>query len=301
MIKIDYDMDAATYHGDPCDVPSLSASIGHLMVSKSPAHAYAFHPKLGGHVREATDAMDLGSLGHAKFIGLEDDRIVVAADEEGQPYRDFRKKAAQQLRDELVEQGKIVVLHKQIVTINRAVDRWKKRFLEDFDAPIEITGKPEVSLFWEETASDGTIVQCRGRVDLLDIVGGYAQIDDHKTCASAHPKPVQRHVHEYGYDIQRAAYVSAIGKIHPELLGRINYRWLFTETSQPYVVQDYVAAGTMRTVGEVKWRQAIDLWAMCCQRDRWPGYSEKTIRLEANRWELEQQFEAFGEDEDVAA
>jgi hypothetical protein len=297
MFKIDYDMDAATYHGDPCDVPSLSASIGHLMVSKSPAHAYAFHPKLGGQVREATDAMDLGSLGHAKFIGLEDDRIVVAADDEGQPYRDFRKKAAQQLRDELIEQGKIVVLHKQIVSINRAVDRWKKRFLEDFNEPIEVKGSPEVSLFWEETASNGTIVQCRGRVDLLDIVDGRGFIDDHKTCASAHPKPVQQHVHAYGYDIQRSAYVSALGKICPELLGRIRYRWLFTETSQPFVVQPYEAAGTLITVGDVKWRQAIDLWAMCCERDRWPGYSERMIRLEANEWELTRTFEGMDEDE----
>ena len=35
---------AADYHADPCEVPSLSASIASLLVNRSPFHAWSAIP-----------------------------------------------------------------------------------------------------------------------------------------------------------------------------------------------------------------------------------------------------------------
>ena len=50
-----HDIPPREYHADPCPAPSLSRSIAKLLVERSPAHAYAAHPRLGGPRNRAID------------------------------------------------------------------------------------------------------------------------------------------------------------------------------------------------------------------------------------------------------
>jgi len=293
MNRLDFEMGEGAYHADPCEAPSLSASIAKLLVSECPAIAYNAHPKLGGDPWEASASMDLGTVAHSLTLGVPDKRIVVAVDENGEVAKDFRRKPVQELRDRAVAAGKICVLDKEISRAREMSASWL-RWLQRYKITLE--GRAEVSMFWEETSSDGTIVQCRGRMDLLELTSS-ALITDLKTCRRAHPKSVRSAIEEYGYHIQEAAYRSGLAKVFPELAGRIRYRWLFGETRKPYVLQPYKPAGSMRWAGEVLWKQAIDLWALCIRTGNWAAYSEDEILVEASPWEL-QHAESFGMEEE---
>ena len=64
-----YDLPEHEYHSDPCDSPSLSASIAQTIVLESPAHAWLQHPRFGGKQIEPTKEMDRGTLVHALLLG----------------------------------------------------------------------------------------------------------------------------------------------------------------------------------------------------------------------------------------
>src|SRR3990167_5120693 len=59
-------MPMAEYQGDPGPEPSLGPGIAKLLVTRSPAHAWAAHPRLNPEYREKeSSAFDLGSAAHA--------------------------------------------------------------------------------------------------------------------------------------------------------------------------------------------------------------------------------------------
>jgi hypothetical protein len=148
--------------------------------------------------------------------------------------KDFRTKAAKEARDAARAAGKTVVKAADFAAAEIVADELKVRLARK---GIKLTGSSEQKVEWtEETEEDGSVL-CRGMIDHLvmhftDVTG--ATIYDVKTIRSAHPKTVQRHILEYGYDIQEAAYRSAVGHIVPEAIGRIDFVFLFCEIEPPY-------------------------------------------------------------------
>jgi len=279
------------YHADPCAMPSLSSTIAHKLVSKSPAHAYLAHPRLGGKPQEPTAAMDEGSLLHEIILrgvdSVQDRLVIVAAD-------DWRTKAAREKRDDARAAGKQPVLEKNLMPALSACVEILARFQ---DLGIVLSGVSEVAAFWQEHASDGTLVQCRGMFDHLLRADGV--IYDLKKSRSAHPKALRKHVEGYGYHLQAEAYRRALERIEPRLAGKVQFRWLFVEAEAPYGVTIAEPAGSMRRLGEACWSQAVDAWAHCLATNDWPAYPREVQRLEASPWALEG---AFSEEEgEVAA
>ena len=114
-------------------------------------------------------------------------------------------------------------------------------------------------------------------------------IYDVKTIRSADPQSCSRHAYEYGYDIQAAAYRSAVSKLHPKLAGAIDFIFLFVEVEPPYAVHPCRPDGTLRELGERRWQRAVDLWSRCITSDTWPGYSQGISTLSAPLWALAQE------------
>lgn len=276
-----YGMSPAAYHADPCSVPSLTASIAHVLVAKSPQHAWLMHPRLGGKRRDTTRGMEMGTIAHALLLGTEHDLVVVEAD-------DWRSKAAKDLRDAAAANGKVPCLRRDLEEAETAVKGIRSRLRA---AKLKLSGKSEVSIFWSEEADDGSIVQCRGRLDHLVLAKQRAFIYDLKSCRSAHPRACRSHAYEYGYDIQAAAYSSAIAKVLPKYAGRCEFRFLFAELEEPYALTPCVPSGAMRELGERRWRRAINSWAQCTAAKKWPGYAEGLVQLEAPPWALAEEEE----------
>lgn len=277
-------MSAVEYHADPCDTPSLSASIAHVLDSQSPMHAYTMHPRLGGVARPPTKAFDLGSLSHALLLGNGKDIAIIDAP-------DYRTKAAQAARDQARDDGKVPVLvtaHEEAVEVT---DTLRQRFA---DLGLVLNGKSEVAAFWTENTYDGTPVQCRGMMDHLKAPVVY----DLKSCRSAHLDSCRKHVDAYGYDIQRAAYVSAMETLHPEFAGRIDFVFIFYELSPPFAVTPVRLSGAFRDLGRRRWKRAVNTWAQCLGANRWPAYVDSITELEPPKWamsnDMERQFDTVG-------
>jgi len=277
-------MSADEYHSDPLPTPSLSSSIAHTLVSRSPLHAWSQHPRLGGVPREPTKSLDRGSLSHALMLGAGKELAILDFD-------DFRTKAAREARDAARAEGLLPVLLKDLDAAEAVAIELRKRFAE---YGVALDGQKEIVVTWSETADDGSEVLCRGMMDHVAI----PIIDDLKSCRSAHPLACQRHVDGYGYAIQHAAYVSAIEKLHPELAGRVSMRFVFYELEPPFAVTPVRLSGAFRELGHRRWRRAINAWARCLREARWPAYVDGWTELEPPPWALSQDVAEQMDDRD---
>jgi hypothetical protein len=276
-------MSADDYHADPCTVPSLSSSIAHILVTESELHAWAAHPKLGNKRKpKSSKAFDHGSLVHELILGEGRGYVAIDAD-------DYRTKKAQEQRDAARAEGKTPVLSHQLTEARESA---AIIMAELINRGVRLNGTSEVAILWVEQADDGTPVQCRAMLDHLaaDLCG----IWDLKTTESCAPEKVRASIESYGYDIQATAYLSALAAVKPELAGRVPYTWIFVENDQPYAVNICEMDGTMRELGMLRWRRAVNMWAQCMRTNTWPGYrgtQERPERIAASQWRLAAELE----------
>jgi hypothetical protein len=277
-------MSAAEYHRDPCAVPSLSSSCAATLLSKSPYHAWLGHPKLGGVQREATEEMNAGSLMHAIVLGQTDEIEIIEAE-------NFRTKAAQEARDKAHAAHRVPVL--------RATYEDAEALAAEVTAALTALGMPlpgesEVSIEWTEDTHLGPVV-CRCRMDHLWLDAGI--VLDLKSCRSAHPRAIQSHCYEFGYDVQRAAYTSALRQLRPECAGRERFMFLFVEalpegSKRRAICQPVELDGSFRALGVKRWARACETWAECLKSGRWPAYSDHegdSMFVDAPGWALAQE------------
>jgi hypothetical protein len=267
------------YYADPCVVPSLSQSIAHTLVSQSPLHAWTEHPRLGGLRALPSRAMDHGQLVHKLLLGKGADVTVIECD-------NYRTKAAQQIRDGALEEGKLPMLAREYEGILKACDVIRTNLANH---GIVLNGESEFAIEWDERGAEG-MVRCRGKMDHVLLDRGV--IYDVKKIRSAHPRQCARSAIEHGYDIQHAAYTSAIGKLRPELEGRLDFLFLFIEIEPPYAVLPARPDGGMRELGSMKWNRAVCTWERCLRESHWPGYSQEIVRLEAPAWAVTEEIGA---------
>jgi hypothetical protein len=222
--------------------------------------------------------MTEGSLLHALLLGDADSIAIIDV-------KDWRTKAAKVWKAATIANGVSPVLKHEHDAALVLAERLRDKFLERGYDIREFAH--EVTIVWDETASDGTKVRCRGRVDALDLET--ARVLDLKSTASAGATGIAKSCISYGYDVQHAAYVSAIETLRPELAGRVEYDWLFFETTPPYAVTPATPDGTMRELGESKWRRAVEIWAHCLRSATWPEYTAEKIFVPAPMWALRQE------------
>jgi len=271
---------AEEYHSDPCDRPSLSASIAKTIILQSEAHAWLEHPKLGGEPWEASERMDMGSLGHA--LMLRQNRKVSLI-----PFKDYKTNEAKALRKSAREQGAIPILEDKLPGAKEAADRLRDRLKLKYG--VELSGMSEVTVIWDEETEDGELVRCRSQMDhvLLDA----ALIIDLKMTDDASPDATERTISQLGYQIQGAAYVSAIEHAIPALAGRVAFELFCCEAFKPYAVTRADFAGSMRELGRQKWKRAVNKWAKALRTNHWPDYPSETLHVEAKPWQLSREAE----------
>jgi hypothetical protein len=270
------DITAEQYHADQiADTPSLSSSIAHTLITQSPAHARARHPKLNpAYEREDKDHYDFGTAAHDMLLRGTDEFIrVVYMD-------DWRKKEARELRDEARAAGKVPMLEKDYLRAQQMVDAVRAQIPTlDVDPPLFVDGKPEQTLVWVE---DNGVV-CRARCDwLLDAHDG---IQDLKTTSrSANPEKWSRTLFDHGCDIQAAMYVRGLRRI----TGRSDctFQFVVAETQPPFAMSVISLAPDAFALAAAKLEYAIDLWAECLRTDSWPAYPTRVCWAEAPPWEL---------------
>lgn len=265
------DVPHEVYHADPCPAPSLSSSIARRLVAESPLHAWNAHPRLGNGEREdGTAAQDNGTLIDRLIFDSGPLIVEVKAD-------NFRTKLAQEQRDAAHAAGHIPVLShvlaEALKTAVKVVDRLAER-------GVRLKGQSQVTAIWQEGET-----WRRGRFDHWVEESGAATIYDLKWVKSARPDDIARHMITYGVDIQAAAYVKAVETLRPDLAGRVKFQPLFVENGAVLAMCIRPIAGTMRELGQRKWKRAGEMWDRCLAADHWPDYGDEG-QIEAPEWAL---------------
>jgi hypothetical protein len=269
------------YFADPCVVPSLSQSIAHTIVSKSPAHAFCEHPRLGktGPLdNNPTPAKDAGTALHKLLLGLGKKIEVIVAD-------DYKTKAAQHARDAARVAGRVPLLEYKFDELAYATEIVRKRLA---DRGYALTGHSEVPVEWYEPGDRGPVL-CRGLMDHVIVDQG--RIFDVKKVESANPESIRRSFYDYGYDIQGTAYPSGLRKLVGQDDLFVEMTFLFCEVEPPYAIVpvNMHQCEQFCQIGAMRWQRAIGIWERCLARNEWPEYCERPVVVEPMPWVMNQE------------
>lgn len=266
------DLPAYGYHADLTgdERPSLSASVIHELVSKSPAHARAKHPRLNPAAEvEVKHEWDIGTVAHQLL--LEGDSVVEIVEAD-----DWRTKAAREQRDLARQHGRVPLLAKDWQEVQRMTSALREQIDRLGLAPgLFQDGAAEQTLVWEEHG-----VLCRARLDWLR--DDRLAIDDYKTAASASPEKWSRKsVFDHGHDIQAVLYqraVRAVFGVDPQ------FRFVVVEKTPPYALAVYQLAPDTVELANRKIDWALNEWRRCLAADEWPAYPRRVCWVTLEPW-----------------
>jgi hypothetical protein len=267
-----YDLPEREYHADPCVVPSLSRSIAVRIVTASPAHAYAEHPRLGGSPARSSGSgdedMDTGTAIHAAFLQGED-KIAHC------PVDSWRTNAAKALKADALAAGRIplkTVAYDNAMRTIAALRKWQAR------TGMFTAGKPEQSVIWHE---DGEL-WCRARIDWLPDDPAAPLLDLKTTGGLATPATWGRACFEHGADVQAAMYPRGLEFVRGEPPGGTLF--VMAETDPPHAVRVFGLDPVAEDVGRAKAAAARAVWTQCLAEhlaraelgqdtaEAWPAY-----------------------------
>jgi hypothetical protein len=283
---------ASEYHRDAWGringMPTLSRSIAAELIT-CPRKAWAFHPLLGGQDRpeesESKSAnKERGTLLHQYFLGGDKSVAVIVAD-------DFKTKKAKAERDEARDAGLIPLLEKKRDELAATCEGVRASLAlgdpENGVEPIDLSQyDTEVTALWFEEVPEGQ-VPCRARLDAIR--RDAQEILDFKFTYSAEPGGFARSMVPCGYDIQHAAYVSAVEHCFPRLAGRVPLRFLAIEPVPPYCWHVQQVAGSMATLGRQRWTRSCRTWKRCLDSGKWPMYHAQA----AEAWDRDLEREMY--------
>lgn len=139
-------------------------------------------------------------------------------------------------------------------------------------------GRPEVSVFWNDP---DTGVLCKCRPDWL-ITEGMLAILDVKSTASAAMEDFQRSAFNYRYHVQAAWYLDGLAHAMGETPD--SFMFLAFEKEPPFACAWYFADSGMIEAGRREYRQALETYARCLEKNEWPGYGDQLVPLTLPRW-----------------
>jgi len=273
----------ADYHNDCCVIPSLNSSTAKMLLSRSPLHAWYFHPRLGGHgLFRESKALDTGSVIHALVLG----KGMTGGGAEYEPVNadDWRTKWAQGERDRIRASGRIPILQKNLDACAEVARR--------LDDVIPASAQREVTAVWESpTGPDGVPVLCRRRMDALIVAEDLAL--DLKTCESCVVAAQGRTIAAFDRDLEAAATLDCLDTLFPDRAGRWTYRYVFQEIEPPYDRVELPMDGAFLETGRSRWRRARELWQWCMTRNEWPGAGKwlNGVPPAPPSWYLERDFD----------
>lgn len=274
----------SVYHADDLYArPSLSKSAIQTLLSKSPAHAWATHPKNPECVARVDEKrFDVGTAAHKLFLeGRDDSIVVVNADS-------WRTNVAKAERDTAYEAGLTPLLAHDYEDVRTVVDAIRPQLDRvAINPPLFTDGKPEQTLVWEESG-----VICKARLDWLR--DDFGAIDDLKTTgASAAPESWSRTMLGFGGDLQMAFYLRGARAV---LGATPEFRFVAVETSPPYALTVFSVAPDALALADARIDYAINVWRDCTASGVWPAYPNRVCYVQSPPWAEAQWFDREARD-----
>lgn len=261
-----YDLDAATYHGDP--VPDGSLSVTRAKTLLREAGPAIFQHRATNPEQRAE--FDLGRAAHAVALGKGEERLVVIDADS------WRTKAAQEARDKAHAEDKSPLLPKDMRRVVDMADALARHPL----ALATLAGKPEVAMFYRR--DDG--LWLRGQMDVM----GADCTGDYKTTADASSFGFSRAAWRFRYHMQAAWY----RRLRAWLTGDwLPFRLVAQEKEPPYLVSVWELDDLAIRQGESDMDEAIAIYQHCMKSGEWPGYPDEIQTLSPPDWALDDEIE----------
>jgi hypothetical protein len=276
----------AAYLADPCPSPSLSSSCAHRLLVKSPLHAWAEHPKLGGQSGKQANAADTGSVAHD--ILLHGEGTIAVIDPAKYPAANgnipegWTNPSIRAARDAARSKGLTPILAAEMPAIHAMADTAREFVSRSEIAGIFERGRPEQTIIWREGET-----WCRARPDWLtddrDVVLHFKT-----TKASARPERFIRGIMQdmgYGFALQfyKRGLAAVVGGTE-----KTRHLILVQEQEAPYACSLIGLAPAKAAIEDARVARAIDLWTECVKTDTWPGYDSRVHWADPTPWELAQ-------------
>ena len=267
----------AAYLADPAEQPSLSSSIAHKLITRSPLHAWRDHPRLGGAVREDSGVADIGTVAHDLLLGGEGKICVIDPNNypstTGTIPDGWTNKAIRAARDQARANGLTPILAGAMAGA-RAMVKAAHEFIATSEiAGVFDAGEAELTVIEQ---IDGVWLRCRP-----DWMSDRYLLHYKTTKASAAPEAFIRGIMpSMGYDMAMAFYA-----VCTPMSGRL-HRMLVQEQDAPYACSLIALSPALLEISLLKVRRAIALWEQCMLSGTWPGYSSRVHYAEPTPWAL---------------
>ena len=183
---------------------------------------------------------------------------------------DARTKEGKALKQQYLDEGKILLTREQ----GEQIDGIANAIQKNQYARRLLDGIHETSHFWEDPETEEI---CKCRTDCETDIGDTHYIVDLKTCVNAETEEFTRDAVKFGYFMQAAMYTEGVrcttGKDSV-------FVFVAVEKEAPYAVnvlqcgEEEIRLGMNgdRRGKNPGYRQLLDLYHECKEKDEWPGY-----------------------------
>ncbi len=275
----------AQYLADPCDTPSLSSGAAHTLLTRSPAHVFADHPRLGGRQSDDSHASDIGSVAHDHLLGGEGKICVIDPNDypakNGNVPDGYTNPAIRAARDQARDNGLTPILAGAMAGARNMALAAQTFLAESEIAGVLSDGEGEVTQLWQENGG----VWCRARHDWVN-QKMKIRLSYKTTQASAAPAQFIRGVMaQFGYATALMFYARGFQKLtkpDPEWRDVI----LCQEQASPNCCSLISLDPAMTGIADANVERAINIWRECMRTDRWPAYSNRIHYAEPTPWQL---------------
>lgn len=243
--------------------PAYSNSIGKLLITKSPLHAFLKHPLLNpDYEEEEKSKFDIGKAAHAMLLTGEDNTTVLE-------FKNWQTKASKEARDEAYAEGKTPLLVEQHNRVKEMVFKAQMQIetCPDLGGLKLSDGKGEQTILME---SGDTLIKTR-----LDWLSNDRKVIlDYKTTEALDPEAWMRQIPYLGYDMQSAIYSKCV----EELSGvKPTFVFCIQETSAPHQMYFVSLPPQYIEYGQSRVNRALTIWAECMASGEWRGYDQRIM------------------------
>lgn len=272
------DLTAEQYHADRTSVSS--SGLRKLLAPGCPAQ-FKYDRD---HPQAPKKEFDLGHAAHKLVLGEGPDFEII-------DFPDYKKVAAQRLRDEAYEAGLVPLLTKEHDMVQAMAAAVREHPVA---GPLFTPdgGVAEQSLFWTDPR---TGVRCRCRPDWMPHrhENGRLVVVDYKTAKAVDPAALAKAVYDHGYHAQAAFYLDGVKALGLHGDQEPAFVFVFQSKTAPYLVHLVELDFPALTLGAARNERALRTYAECQRTGVWPGFNDRITYLPLPAWAEKKDHEEY--------